>query len=338
MRISLKFEMRAPAFGTPIQQLYAEALNMAEFADEIGVSTINLQEHHGFEDCFMPTPFVMGGGIAARTKRVRINLGAVLLPLHSPVEVAEQLAVLDLMSGGRVEVVLGAGYVPWEYATFQRSMRDRGRLMDEGIEIILRALNGERFQAGGREIYVRPLPVQRPEDFIMVGGSVEAAAKRAARFGLDFQPTTSTLFEVYREECRRLGRTPRRVAGPSKKRALDVHISEDPEADWPKIMPHLQHTVSEYAKIVNPAGTDTPFRGVKTDPESLRQSKLLELLTPEQFLEYAATVEETGSIGMSPLMAGLPPELGWKSLKLLGQLMPRLRDVKSQVSSEEHAA
>ena len=105
-----------------------------------------------------------------------------ILPLHDPVKLAEQIAVLDLMSGGRLDVIFGAGYVAAEFAAFGVSMRDRGRLLDEGIDIILRALKGERFMAGGREVYVRPLPVQKPEDILLVGGGVDASAKRAARF------------------------------------------------------------------------------------------------------------------------------------------------------------
>jgi alkanesulfonate monooxygenase SsuD/methylene tetrahydromethanopterin reductase-like flavin-dependent oxidoreductase (luciferase family) len=81
---------------------------MAAFVDEIGISRVNLMEHHGSEDGYMPQPFVMGGGVAARTKRCRISLGAVILPLHDPVKIAEQIAVLDQMSGGRLDVIFGA--------------------------------------------------------------------------------------------------------------------------------------------------------------------------------------------------------------------------------------
>src|SRR5262249_44002464 len=156
--------------------------------DDIGADRIGLMEHHASDDGYLPAPFVLGGGIAARTSRCRITLGAVILPLHDPVKVAEQTAVLDLVSNARLQVVLAAGYVPSEFAAFKVSLRDRARLLDEGIDIILRALRGERFEADGRPVFVRPLPVQRPEDIIMVGGGVEASARRAARFGLGFSP------------------------------------------------------------------------------------------------------------------------------------------------------
>src|SRR5271170_1736616 len=141
---ALMFDMRAPQFGAPADALYAAALEMAAFGDDMGVSRIGLMEHHGSEDGYLPSPFVMGGGIAARTKRATISLGAVVLPLHDPVKVAEQCAVLDLMSAGRLEVIFGAGYVPSEFALFNVSLRERGKLLDHGIDIILRSLRGGR--------------------------------------------------------------------------------------------------------------------------------------------------------------------------------------------------
>jgi alkanesulfonate monooxygenase SsuD/methylene tetrahydromethanopterin reductase-like flavin-dependent oxidoreductase (luciferase family) len=320
---SLKFDMRAPAFGTPTPALYAAALDMAAFADEIGVSRVNLMEHHGSEDGYLPTPFVMGGGVAGRTKRCRISLGAVVLPLHDPVKIAEQIAVLDLMSGGRLEVIIGAGYVASEFERFGVSMRDRGRLLDEGIDIILRALHGERFHAGGREIFVRPLPIQKPEDIILVGGGVEASAKRAARFGLSFAPMQGGLFEVYDAECRRHGREPGRKYGPSG--LGDIHLSMSPEAAWARVMPHLKHTVAEYAKIAEGSGADSPFKGLLAQDEALRRCGIFTVLTPEELVERTRSIRQYGSVTFMPLMGGLAPELGWESLKLLESVLPRLR-------------
>ncbi|HKT53114.1 MAG TPA: LLM class flavin-dependent oxidoreductase, partial [Caulobacteraceae bacterium] len=131
---------------------------MSAYADEIGVNTISLMEHHGAEDNYLPQPFVLAGGIAARTRRCRVAVGAVQLPLHDPVHVAEKIAVLDLMSEGRARITLGAGRLADEFAAFGVSLKDRARLMDEGVEIILRALHGERFVLNGRPVFVRPLP------------------------------------------------------------------------------------------------------------------------------------------------------------------------------------
>jgi hypothetical protein len=325
LKISVKFDMRAPAFGTPIRDLYAAALAMAEFADDIGCARINAMEHHGSEDGYLPTPFVLSGGFAARTKRCRINLGAVILPLHDPVKIAEQIAVLDLMSGGRLEVIFGIGYVPFEYQLFKVNMRERGKLLDEGIDIILRALHGERFVHDGREIFIRPLPVQKPEDILIVGGGVEASAKRAARLGLAFAPVHGGLFDLYDAECRRMGREPGTKHGASG--FGDIHLSNDPEATWARLMPHLKHQVGEYAKLAAVTGADTPFAGLLTNDAALRSCGILNVWTPEELLRKAPTAKPYGGLSFMPLIGGLSPELGWESLQLLKTIMPQLQAI-----------
>ncbi len=325
IRVGVLFDMRAPTCGTPAPALYAAALEMAAYADEMGVSRVNLMEHHASEDGYLPQPFVMGGGVAARTKRCRITLGAVILPLHDPVKLAEQIGVLDLMSGGRLEVIFGAGYVASEFAAFGVSLSDRGRLLDQGIEIILRALQGERFEANGRPVFVRPLPVQKPEEILLAGGGVEASAKRAARFGLGFAPLHNRLFDLYDAECRRHGREPGRKYGPSG--AGNIHLSKDPEATWARVMPHLKHVVGEYAKWAEAEpNSNSPFKGLLANDEALRRSGIFNVWTPDDLVEKApALVGEYGSLSFMPLLGGLAPEVGWESLELLRSVMPRLR-------------
>lgn len=324
-RINIMFDMRAPAFGASTTDLYAAALDMAAFCDEMGAFSINVMEHHGSEDGYLPSPFVLAGGIAARTRQARILLAALILPLHDPVKVAEQLAVLDIMSDGRAEIVFGAGYVPFEFAAFGRSLSDRARLLDEGIGIILRALNGERFEHGGRPVFVRPLPVQRPEDIIMVGGGIAASARRAARFGVGFAPMRPGLMHVYDTACRELGREPGRKWDPSAAMPLSIHLSEDPEAGWKLIEPHALHIVSEYAKWADQeANSNSPFKGLH-NVAALKASGMFAVWTPEQLIARIPALEPDARLGFMPLLGGLPPEHGWSSLRLLKQCLPDLR-------------
>jgi alkanesulfonate monooxygenase SsuD/methylene tetrahydromethanopterin reductase-like flavin-dependent oxidoreductase (luciferase family) len=320
------FDMRAPEFGTSRRELYAAALDLIAYADEIGVPRINLMEHHCSEDGYLPAPFVLGGGVAGRTKTCRISLGAVVLPLHDPVKIAEQIAVLDIMSAGRLEVIFGAGYVPSEFAAFGVSLQERGKRMDQGIEIILRALRGEKFTApDGRPVCVRPLPIQKPEDIIIVGGGVPASAKRAAHFGLGFVPTDGRLLDVYYEECRKLGRTPGKVASPSP--PMNVHLSEDPEATWAKIKPHVAHVVQAYARWADESpGSHSPFRGLQ-DVDPLRERGLFVVWTPDEFVQRAAQMNPLVTMSMAPLLGGLSPAEGWQSWRLLGKVMPRIKQI-----------
>jgi alkanesulfonate monooxygenase SsuD/methylene tetrahydromethanopterin reductase-like flavin-dependent oxidoreductase (luciferase family) len=326
---SIMFDMRAPDFGAPITDLYAAALEMAAFADDIGIDRVGLMEHHASNDGYLPAPFAMAGAVAAVTKRIRITLGAVILPLHDPVKIAEQLAVVDLISGGRVEVIFGAGYVPSEFARFKVSLRDRGRLLDEGIDIILRALSGEKFEADGREVFVRPLPVQRPTDMILGGGGVPASARRAARFGIGFSPLRSDLIPMYEEECRKLGREPGKTYGAGL--PLNIHVAEDPDAIWPLIAPHYAHVARAYAKWAEEEGdaTSSPFSGMDS-VEALRSSGLFTVWTPEETLARAPGLFAIRrQLGFMPLIGGLSPEHGWKSLELVrDKILPYLPTIR----------
>ncbi|TGD76228.1 LLM class flavin-dependent oxidoreductase [Mangrovimicrobium sediminis] len=327
---AVSFDMRAPAFGTATADLYAAALEMAAYADDFGIDRIGLMEHHASEDGYLPTPFVLGGGIAARTRQCRMTLGAVILPLHDPVKIAEQIAVLDLMSNGRLDVIFGAGYVEAEFNMFGVSLRERGKLLDKGLEIITRALDGERFEVDGRTIYVRPLPVQEPKDIILVGGGVPASARRAARFGLGFGPMRRDLIPLYEEECRKLGREPAKYYAPSHQLPLAIHLSEDPDKGWEQIKAHALHVVREYAKWAEQEpNSNSPFKGL-TDEAALRASGLFAVWTPDELVQRAANIEPGATLGIQPLLGGLSPDVGWSSLELFKSCMPRLAELRQQ--------
>lgn len=326
IQINCSFDMRAPEWGTPTNELYPAAVEMAAFADKIGVDRIGLMEHHGSEDGYLPRPFMLAAGMAAVTRRVQFILGAVILPLHDPVALAEEIAILDLMSNGRFNVIFGAGYVPGEFAMFQKSLHDRARLMDQGLEIILRALKGERFEADGRPIFIRPLPVRDARDIVMVGGGVPASARRAARFDVGFGPMTAEVVDIYLAECEKHGRPPRQYWKPKPGMPLAIHLCEDPDAGWAAIERHAVHVITEYAKWAEQEGdaSNSPFKGL-TDPAVLRRAGLFAAWTPDQLLARVGEMEDRQTIGFQPLLGGLSPEEGWKSLRLLEQTMPRLK-------------
>ncbi len=327
IRINVSFDMRSPEWAAPTGELYSAAIEMAAFVDRIGADQIGLMQHHGSDDGYLPQPFVLAGGMAAVTSRVRFMLGAVILPLHDPVEVAEQIAILDLMSKGRLNVIFGAGYVPSEFAMFQKSLKDRAKLMDSGLEIILRALKGERFEYEGRPIFIRPLPIQEPEDIVMVGGGVPASAKRAARFGVGFGPMKPELVDLYLSECERLGNRPRNYQRPVPGMPIAIHLCEDADAGWEVLAPHAVHVITEYAKWAEQEGdaSNSPFKGL-TDPAVLRQAGLFAAWTPDQLVEKVREMAPGGNLGFQPLLGGLSPEEGWKSLKLLEATMPRIKE------------
>ena len=327
INLTVSFDMRAPDWGTPPAELYRAAVDMAAFCDKIGVDRIGLMEHHGSDDGYLPQPFVLASAMAAVTERIRFMLGAVILPLHDPVMLAEKIALVDLISNGRLNVIFGAGYVPFEFAMFGKSLKDRAKLLDSHIELILRALHGERFEHDGKPVFVRPLPLQQPEDIVLVGGGVPASARRAARFGVGFGPMKAELVDLYLEECAKAGKAPRQYSRPKSGMPLAIHLCEDPEAGWKAIERHAVHVITEYAKWAEQEGdgSNSPFKGLD-NPAALKQAGLFACWTPEQFVAQAGKMEDKTSLGLQPLLGGLDPEEGWKSLRLLEQVIP---DVKA---------
>jgi alkanesulfonate monooxygenase SsuD/methylene tetrahydromethanopterin reductase-like flavin-dependent oxidoreductase (luciferase family) len=308
------FNLRSsPTIGVPHAELYSAALDMIEYADVNGYDNVMFAEHHS-DDGYIPAPALMATAAAARTKRIAISLNALVLSLHDPIDIAETIVVADMIARGRLHTVLAAGYAHSEFSMFGKSLHDRAKLMDQGLEVITRALSGERFKFGDREVAVRPLPYSKPPK-IYVGGGVPAAAKRAARFGLGFSPLgaqVKDLYALYDEECRKLGRPP----GPRLNRSIGVHVAEDSDDGWQEAGPYLLHEAMQYAAISADAKeSNSPLHGL-TSIEALRKSGIMRVVTPAE----CVALSKTGvSIALLPLVGGMPPDIGWKSVKLFAE-------------------
>jgi alkanesulfonate monooxygenase SsuD/methylene tetrahydromethanopterin reductase-like flavin-dependent oxidoreductase (luciferase family) len=106
----VRFDLRSPTFGAPTHELYGAFLEMAAFAEQHDFTAVVVSEHHACDDGYLPSPLVAAAAAAARTSRIAINVAALLLPLYDPVKLAEDMAVLDHISQGRVSYVVGIGY------------------------------------------------------------------------------------------------------------------------------------------------------------------------------------------------------------------------------------
>jgi len=323
-RTVLSFDMRAPHFGASAPELYEAALEMCAFGDEAGIDGVIFPEHHCSEDGYNPKPELLATAVAARTKKMGIVLGAIVLPLHDPVEVAETIAVADTICGGRLYTTLAAGYVEAEFAMFGKSLKDRARLMDEGLEVIVRALSGERFTWNGREIFLRPLPPSGISQ-IMVGGGVPAASRRAARNGVglwvlqpEMLPDSQRIIGIYKDECARLGKP----VGPIMSTTPAVHVARDVEAAWEQVGPHIMHLVQSYASWASDDDTTTsPFYGMDSI-EKVRAAGFLNVMTPEQAVEFG----KPSAISLTPLISGFDPKAGWEMLELfVAEVLPKLK-------------
>jgi len=325
--VVLRFDLRnIPGGPTPTAELYRACLEQCEWGDSSGVDWVVISEHHGAADGFLPAPLTLAGAISARTKRILIVIAALLAPLNDPVRVAEELVVLDLLSSGRVSVVLGAGYRPEEFEMYGVDRSERGPLVEEFARALLDAWSGEPFSWRGRDVVVTPRPCTQPHPSVLIGGSSPAAARRAARLRLGFFPAVNdpALVDVYEHLSREIGfeggfvRLP---GGPGF-----VHVTRDPERDWNRLGPYVLHDAATYDSWQTPDVRSAVHVSSSSSLDAVKESGVYRIVTPEGCLELAEELGEAGSIQLHPLLSGMPPEMGWESLRLFQEeVLPHLK-------------
>lgn len=324
--LTMRHDFRAPAFGPASPgEIYSTALEQFRWADQHGWDFAVVSEHHGVDDGWLPAPITIAGFVAGMTERIPILLSAVIVPLHDPVRLAEQLAVLDLASNGRIWTVAGAGYRPEEFDMAGVEIKRRGKILEEYVEVMLKAWTGEPFEWQGRTIQVTPKPLSQPHPTILVGGGVEAAARRAARLRLPMMPMNEDpqLAEWYADEAKKIGFDGGFVMKPSG--PTFVHVSHDPERAWDEIAPYVMYEAQTYAGFQTGGQHSTPMVDAETI-DDLKNSPQYLVGTPDQVLEAAQQVSPVGALTFSPLAGGLPPDISWASLELFAsEVLPRLR-------------
>ncbi|MFF9770931.1 LLM class flavin-dependent oxidoreductase [Streptomyces sp. NPDC014636] len=318
----VRFNLVAP--GAPpgvLSARYRAALEMAAYADEHGISTVQTEEHHGADNNWLPSPFTFAGAVFGATRRIAVTVSAVIGPLHDPLRLAEDIAVLDLLSGGRLVTVAGIGYRPEEYALFGVDWKRRGRLQDELLETLLTAWTGEEFAYRGRRVRLTPRPYTDPHPLLLVGGSSKAAARRAARLGLPFFPSAHLpeLEAYYKERLTEYG-TEGWTMMPAAETPL-LHLAEDPDRTWAEYGGHFLHEARTYASWQSDQ-IRSAVKSAATTVDQLRAEGVYRILTPEQ-----CVAQGLDSLVLHPLAGGMPVEEGWRSLRLLAErVLPALGD------------
>jgi alkanesulfonate monooxygenase SsuD/methylene tetrahydromethanopterin reductase-like flavin-dependent oxidoreductase (luciferase family) len=252
----------------------------------------------------------MSAAVAARTTNVLITIAAVIVPFYDPLRLAEDLAVIDNISRGRLMVIFAAGYAPHEFEMFGVDPKDRPRLVEEAFDTMRKAWTGEPFEYQGRQARVTPAPFQEGGPKLVMGGTSAAAARRAARIADGFIPAGSEWGQAYIDECERLGRDPGLFTSSDP---VTIMLSEDPERSWEQLAPYFFHETNAYGAWRVASGESSPF-DPRSDLDDLKTCGLYKILTPD---EFAAEQEgETGVYGMHPMVGGVPPELAWENLRL----------------------
>jgi len=311
----LRFDMRAPAFGAPAPELYAAALEMSEWAESHGCAAIAISEHHASPDGYLPSPMTLASAIAGRTKTTPIQIAALLRPFYEPVRLAEEMAVLDIISGGRVSYVIGLGYRDEEFAMFGVERKGRGKRAEAVVDFLLRAWTGEPTEYEGRPVTVTPVPSTPGGPPLMLGGSSAVAARRAARLGLGLMAQSSDLDleTIYRDECAKLGQEPGFCMVPPPGTVTTAFVAEDVDRAWELIGPNLLHDARMYSDWIG--GGSAAVRTAAMTVEALRAEQgAYRIFSVDEAVDY---VRQNGFLVTQPLCGGVPPAIAWESLHVI---------------------
>jgi len=320
-----RYDFRAPgeALGRQ-QEMFARCLEQVGYIEEHGQSAIVLSEHHASDDGYLPSPLIAAAAVAARTSTITVSVAALLANLHDPLRIAEDIAVLDHLSNGRVTYTIGLGYRPEEYAMFGRDWATRGADIEHAIKVLQQAWTGEYFDYQGRSVRVLPTPHTPGGPVLFYGGGSKAAARRAARLGLNFQPQVADpgLRDLYLEECRNQGRDPGFVMLPPGGPAT-VFCSEDPDRFWAENGRYLLAEARGYNAWHN--DFTSLVRDSSDSVEEMRERGVYVVETPTDLIAKCVS-REIRVVSSHPLCGGLPEAPSWESLQLICEtVMPAVK-------------
>ncbi|HVH82428.1 MAG TPA: LLM class flavin-dependent oxidoreductase [Stellaceae bacterium] len=334
MRFGLWYDFRNPEpWRQPADRLYREILDQIAWAENNGFDDVWLSEHHFIDDGYLPSILPVAAAIAARTNRIRIASGVLLMPFHNPIRLAEDIATVDIISRGRFELGVGIGFRAEEFEGFGISSKERGKRTDQSLDIIRRALSGETVSFKSdffefQNVKVTPEPLQKPHPPIWLGGFTPAALRRAVRFGDGFTlpGANREMFDRYVAERKNANRPTDNLRFASGFWFLIV--SEDPEKTFSEAADHVIYQVNNYSAWLQGGGLQRLAPHLE-GPQALKQTGLLRVVDPDTAIHMIRDLVQTVPITHFyswTLPPGLPPHWAQTHLELFAsKVIPAFR-------------
>jgi alkanesulfonate monooxygenase SsuD/methylene tetrahydromethanopterin reductase-like flavin-dependent oxidoreductase (luciferase family) len=288
------------------EDLYAEILDVVAWTEDAGFEGAWVPEHHLAEDGYIPSPLIALSAMAARTKRVKLGSGIALAPLYHPLRFAEDCAVLDILSGGRLEIGLAIGYRRREFAAFGVDYTKRGRIFDEWLQIVTRLWAGEELNFAGQYFVLSGAklmpPAPRGRIPLYIGSFTDKAMQRVARFGDGFIGS-GELCDLYAEKLREQGKD----LAAARVRSTDLFfaVAHDPERALNELAPYYHHVNNTYAEWFN---EEKALDGLKSmSLEEFKTSGIVQILTPDAAIAMLKAKQER--MPLEHVMMMMPPGL-----------------------------
>lgn len=302
-----------PQWHRPWPDLYAETLEFITWTESLGFEGAWVPEHHGADDGYIPSPLIALAAIAARTKTIKFGSAIALTPLYHPVRFAEDCALIDILSNGRLEMAVAVGYRRREMDAYGVDFTSRGSRMDEFLQIVRRLWAGETVSHESRHFSLKnasisPMPIHGRVP-LFIGGFSDKALERAAKYGDGFHGEASA-YARYLEQLRACGKDP----ASGRLRAVDLFflVAKDPEKAERELAPYFHHVNNCYGQWLredqhaSSVGYDGLFK--PTTLEEFKASGTMRIVTPSQAVAKLERLRDRVPIEHFAMMAptGLP--------------------------------
>jgi alkanesulfonate monooxygenase SsuD/methylene tetrahydromethanopterin reductase-like flavin-dependent oxidoreductase (luciferase family) len=318
-----------PGSGLDFAELYSAMFRQIEFLESAGFDSVWLTEHHFTDDGYMSAIMPTLAAVAARTRRISIGTYVLLAPFYHPLRLAEDAAVVDVISNGRLRLGIGTAYRAEEFAGFELSRKQRlGRTL-ETIEIMRRAWTGERFSFTGKhfnfkDVRVLPRPVSRPHPELLWGGMTAKAIERGAELGLSFACNLGAHeIAVYQNKLRELGKDPTAFSIVNNR---IVYVADSADQAWAEIEPGLMYQAELYGKWLSEAAGGAQD-WIVPDAARIRKNSVIGTAA-EVRARLAEIIAQTTMTELILIMQvpGLAPAKTMRSLeRFTSDVLPKLR-------------
>jgi alkanesulfonate monooxygenase SsuD/methylene tetrahydromethanopterin reductase-like flavin-dependent oxidoreductase (luciferase family) len=354
MRFGTYFFLQAPP-GHRHADIVGNELTQMEWSDELGFDEVWLTEHHFIDYGLSVDPGALAAAAASRTRRVRIGLAAAILPFHNPLRLAEQMALVDIISGGRLDVGVGRGNRPAEFAGYRIPQQESRERFDEAVEVMRRAWTDDRFSFDGRffsfdGVRVIPRPIQQPHpplyQVCVSRDGIENTALRgwpmlnSVLFGPLDQLVTNR--DIYVAALRKAGRSEAEIAallalwGVSRQ----IYVAETDAKAREEARPYELWYQESFRRFVIPERIEDAHPSLQ--PGFRAMAERLSRITWEGLVEetlafgtpdtVAGHLERMRELGVGQVLCwmnfgGLPQDKIRRSMELFArEVMPRFRD------------
>lgn len=330
LRIGLAYDFRTrPGSDVSVSEAYSAGLEQIRHIDTLGFDHVWFSEHRFLDDGHLPGFVPAAGAVAGATRNVRIGTDIALLPFYDPLRLAEDVAVLDQLSGGRMELGIGMGYAPHEFAAVNMPVSHRVSHTEEGIEVLRRAWSDEPLTFHGKRyqydnVDVHPKPVQPGGPPLWIAAMSTGGAMRAARFDTHLLPqgNRDIVLDPWRSELNATGRNPNRYRVGILRSFL---VTDDKERDWPPILEAERYRMSVYARFFRE--TSDTFTALDPSKEPIPQNWVIGDPT-EVAGQLQAYIDEFGVTDITGwgLPPGVDPEILARSHeRFASEVLPLLR-------------